>query len=111
VSRRQERPDWDDGRTVADMEGVERPSLFVPRSPGAGSGGSPGPAQAPGGPNPGGRRSAAAGNPFAAPANAAYTPRERRWAILGALRAALLIAGVFILGLGILIGILVLVWR
>ena len=45
------------------------------------------------------------------PANAAYTPRERRWAILGALRAALLIAGVFILGLGILIGILVLVWR
>ena len=39
-----------------------------------------------------------------------YTPQQRRWAALGALKAALLIGAAYLVGLGIIIGLMVLFW-
>ena len=39
-----------------------------------------------------------------------YTRQQRRWAALGALKGALLIGGAYLLGLGIIIGLMFLFW-
>lgn len=39
-----------------------------------------------------------------------FNRQQRRWAALGALRGALLIGAVYLLGLGIIIGLMVLFW-
>lgn len=39
-----------------------------------------------------------------------FTPRQRRWAALGALKAALLIGAAYLAGLGIIIGLMILLW-
>jgi len=92
MSRDRSNPDWDDGRTIADMSAVERPALFLPRRS---------------------RRRERApeeGEPSGTP-ESAYTPQEQRWAVLGALRAGLMIALAYALGLGLVILILLLIWR
>lgn len=82
--RRRDYPD-DDGRTVADMSGLERRPLLLPRRP------KPGPP------------------PADRPWEDRRVSREtRRGLIWGALSAALLIALVFILGLGLVIALIVL---
>ena len=80
----------DDGRTIADMSDVSRPSLMGHRAPEkpedplsrAGSGGS----------------------------DDYIPPEDRKWYVLGALKAALLIALAFIVGLGIVIFALLKLW-
>ena len=74
--------DWDDGRTVADMSGVEGPSLIRPRKK----------------------------DTSVTDGQSPYTPQERRWAALGALKAALLLALVYLAGLALVIGILLWIW-
>ncbi len=85
----------DDGRTIADMSGVSRPSLFLPR-----------------------RAEEDAPSPSPRPSEerpeweqAPISREERRMYILGALKAALLIAFAFIGGLGIVILLMVLFWN
>ena len=39
------------------------------------------------------------------------TGRERRWYVLGALKAALLIAAVFLAAFGLFIALLIVLWR
>lgn len=83
----------DDGRVVADMSGLERRPLFLPRfRPRTG---------------PGTVSSAPARNPSAA----SFSRDERRTAVRGALTASLLIGAAFIGGLGVLIAILQLFWN
>ena len=79
------REDWDDGRTVADMSGVTRPHGI---------------------PRPAGRQ----GEKKEAPKEE-YSPGERRWAILGALRATLLIALIYLGGLALVILLLLRIWK
>ena len=91
--RRKEHED-DDGRTIVDMSGVSNPSLlgrrpaermkFVADEP---KGNHPQPEQPP------------------------FTREERWMYALGALKAALLIALAFIVGLGLVIAILLLIWH
>ena len=89
----------DDGRTIADMSGiVPQPTLLPRRSkrqePLQQSGGErQEPLQQSGGEQP------------------ALTKQERHWAAVGAVRAVLVIAGVYLLGLGALLGILFLLWH
>ena len=85
------REKWeDDGRTVADMSGVGGPSLFLPRALKKQTG------------------------PDAEKAQSPQEPLlqgdERRWAILGAVKAALMIGFVFAAGLGLVILLMVLIW-
>ena len=75
----------DDGRTVVDMSGVERPNRFTPRIP----------------------SQEAKSRDWERERRAKperetldLRPGERRWAILGMLKAALLIATPFAIGLG-----------
>lgn len=86
----------DDGRTVADMSGIGRQPLFRPSGsqPRRGEGW---PAEERGqGPREGEQEP--------------LTREQRRWYILGALKAALLIAGVFLVGLGLTILLMALLW-
>lgn len=86
--------DDDDGRTIADMSGVGRPGMVSFRRS-TGDEDKPTP------------RHEDAGNglgPF-------ESRDERRMYILGALRAALLIAFAFILGLGLVTALLLLIWK
>ena len=77
----------DDGRVLADMSGVERRALFLPRF-----------------------RSRSGGQTEPAPGQ--DLPREDRSpAVRGALTASLLIAGVFAGGMAIIIALLQLVWN
>ena len=39
------------------------------------------------------------------------TPKEKRWAALGAMKAVLVIAGAYLLGLGALLALLFLLWH
>ena len=83
--------DDDDGRTIADMSGVQRSSMFLPRS-------------------------LKKHGTFAKPAQEAseepqYTNEQRRFAVGGALTAALLIAGAFIGAGAIVIAVLTLIWH
>jgi len=71
-------PFEDDGRTVADMSGIEHDSIWLPR-----------------------RR------------KQGHTPAQQPqlWAILGALKATLLICGVYLLGLLALLALLFTLWH
>lgn len=100
------RREWDDddGRIIADMSGIERPRLFVPRT--------------------GGRESSAEQKFDSLQREpkeqtvkerfweneSEFTPQERRMYALGALKAALLIALAFIVGLGAAVWLMLLAW-
>ena len=84
---RKREPFEDDGRTIADMSGIEPQPTIVPRrkpckEPETNSG-----------------------------EGLELTRKEKRWAVLGAMKAVLLIAGAYLLGLGILLGLLFLIWK
>ena len=81
------RKEWDDddGRVIADMSGIERSGLIVPKIRG--------------------RKSSAERKN-----ESEFTPQERRMYALGALKAALLIALAFIVGLGAAIWLMLLAW-
>lgn len=81
----------DDGHVIADMSGIERPRLWIPRLPREQSGL---PEQ----------------TEDKQQWESSFTPDERRMAVLGALKAALFIALVFIIGLGAAIELMVLIW-
>ena len=68
----------DDGRMIADMSGIVPQRTFLPRR------------------KP--REDAPSGEGFD------LTPKEKRWAALGAMKAVLMIAGAYLLGLGVLLG-------
>ena len=82
----------DDGRTIADMSGLDRPAMFLPRGPKK-------PAQTPDGPDSPDR-----------PWESTLTPEERRITILATLKAAMLIAFAFIAGLGLVTLLLIWLW-
>ena len=84
----------DDGRTIADMSGIDRPSLFLPRSPKKSV------------PD----RVSAPQNDDDRPWESSFTPEERRSTVLAALKAALLIAFAFIVGLGLVVLFLLWIW-
>ena len=78
----------DDGRTIADMSGVGPTPTLLPHS----------------------RKPAAApepvnDRPWEQPNE--WTAKEKFWAVMGALKATLLIAGVYLAGLGVLLAIVV----
>lgn len=77
----------DDGRTVVDMSQVERPNLLTIRSF---------------------QEEKEAPRPSSSMPQESFTKEQRKWAILGALKASLLIGSAYIIGLGLLILILVL---
>lgn len=83
--------DDDDGRTIVDMSGIDRQPLLLPRLPGFGQGE--------------GRRAAPPEPTAQQPSWVDDTPskEEQLWAMLGALKAALLIGLAFIVGLGLVI--------
>lgn len=83
--------DDDDGRVIADMSGVERQRLLIPRINW-------------------GRGSAPAEEGDRQGWESSFTPDERRMAVLGALKAALLIGLAFIVGIGAVILLMVLFW-
>lgn len=94
MARKRKGYDDDDGRTVADMSGVFPQRMWMPgRPPGSGTD----------------RRAQKAGRQEAD--GEEMTGRERRWYVLGALKAALLIAAVFLVAFGLLIALLIAVWR
>ena len=88
-------PFEDDGRTVADMSGIEHDSIWLPRRRKQGHT----PAQQP---------QQAADRPWEE--DPQLTGKERLWAILGALKATLLICGVYLLGLLALLALGVVFW-
>ena len=81
----------DDGRTIADMSDLSRPSAFLPRG------------EKPQGQN---REDSFLFEKKEAP----FTPEERRMYVFAALKASLLIAAAFIAGLGAVILVMVLAW-
>ena len=83
----------DDGRTIADMGGVERPNLFTPRIPSQEEKSREAERRQ--------REAVTQGKPSEEPLN--LTPEERRWAILGVVKAGLLIALPYAIGLGLII--------
>ncbi len=102
MERKRSHPDDDDGRTIADMSGVEHPSLLgslvgarmsdAIKRPGRSAQESP----------------SRKDRPWE---DTGLSREERRWYLLGALKAALLIAVVFIAGLGLFIALLLLLWN
>ena len=91
----------DDGRTIADMSGITRPRMFIPSHVERDR------------MKPVTQESVddrKENRPWEKEDDL-MTPRERRWYVLGALKAALLIALTFIAGLGLLIAVLIWVWR
>lgn len=108
------RKEWDDddGRIIADMSGIERPRLLVPRI--------------------GGRKSSTGQGRTASAERESdsaqwelkeqsakerpwenegeFTPKERRMYVLGALKAALIIALAFIVGLGAAVWLMIQIW-
>jgi hypothetical protein len=97
MARRKKTYEDDDGRTIADMSGVSRPRLILP--------GTPQPPAPPAAPRP----EETENRPWEAQKDV-MSREERRWYILGALKAALLIALVFIIGLGIVIALMIWGW-
>jgi hypothetical protein len=95
MARNKRTYDDDDGRTIVDMSGVEAPSMFLPRSPERDQ-----KREQP-------RDSEESSNSIP---DAPYTGEERRMMVFGALKAALLIAGFFAVGLGLVILLMVLFW-
>lgn len=86
----------DDGRTIADMSGVSRPSAFLPRREKA--------------PRQENREDSQKGGFLIEENTQPFTREERRMYIFAALRASMLIAGAFIVGLGAVILIMILAW-
>jgi hypothetical protein len=84
--------DDDDGRTIADMSGVQRDSMFLPRSLKQ-------------------HGTFAEKEEEEEATEPQYTNEQRRTAVGGALTAAMLIAGVFIGAGAIVIAILTLIWH
>ena len=82
--------DDDYGRTIADMSGVQRDSMFLPRSL---------------------KKHGTFAEKEEEAAEPQYTNEQRRTAVGGALTAAMLIAGVFIGAGAIVIAILTLIWH
>ena len=82
--------DDDDGRTIADMSGVQRSGMFLPRSL---------------------KKHGTFAKQDEEPAEPQYTQEQRRSAVGGALTAAIVIAGVFIGAGAILIALLTLFWH
>lgn len=86
-------PFEDDGHTIADMSGIGHAPMLRPH-----------------------RRKAAAQNPELSndrpwEQEPEWTAKEKLWAVLGVLKATLLIAGVYLAGLGVLLAVLFLLWR
>ena len=96
MARRKKTYDDDDGRTIADMSDVGRQPLLLPRAP------RPTPSRQDDGEGEEER-------PWE-DGEERFSREERRWYILGALKAALLIALAFIVGIGIVIALMVLAW-
>ena len=90
MKKRREYED-DDGYTVADMSGISRPPIFIPRRE-----------------KPQGQEKKE--NFLFEKSEEPFTREERRIYAFAALKASLLIASAFILGLGVVILVLVLVW-
>ena len=90
MARRNKAYDDDDGRTIADMSDVTGPSMFLPRRSGHKT--------------PVEQNGTAGSEPE-------WESRDRRLYIFGALRAALLIALVYAVGFGLIIGLLILIWK
>ena len=94
MARKRKEYEDDDGRTIVDMSGVSNPSLL---------GHHPSERKKFGGDEPRGDSPQPEQPPFT---------REESWMYaLGALKAALLIALAFIVGLGLVIAILLLIWH
>jgi hypothetical protein len=94
---RKEYDESDDGRVVADMTGVERRRVMMPKRPT-------------------GTRGELQNNvPDTMSSGSMYqeevTPEQRRWYILGALKAALMIGAVYAVGFGLAILLLLLIWN
>ena len=100
------RKEWndDDGRIIADMSGIERPRFIVPRIRDRKSSA---------------ERSSVSSQRESEEQNvkeryweneSEFTPQERRMYVLGALKAALLIALAFIVGLGAAVWLMLLAW-
>ena len=105
------RDDFEDaGRTIADMSGIGPAPPPRPPPPAArGAAARPPPPPPP--PPP----------PHAPPPEPAndrpweqapdWTPKEKFWAVMGVLKATLAIAGVYLVGLGVLLAVLFLLWK
>ena len=92
--------DDDDGRTIASMSDVGRQNLFIPRKPIRDE-----------------RKQNVPESEFERSKkdrpweqSEQFTKQERRWYAFGALKAALLIAMAFIVGLGLAILLMILLW-
>ena len=101
MARRRKVYDDDDGRTIADMSGLAPQPLLIPGRP-AGRKRKPAPPEEP--------DHAPSDRPWEEEQDL-LSKEDRRLYILGALKAALLIALVFIVGLGLAIALLVLLWK
>ena len=82
----------DDGRTIADMSGVSGPALFKPRS------------TAPDAP----MQDAKPDRPWE---NGGLSRKERLLCVLGAMKATMLIALAYLVGLGLVIALLLWLWH
>lgn len=87
MARRDRVYDDDDGRTIADMSDVYSSPVLIPRR----------------------KRNRHTEPPK--PSEGDWDPRDRKVYIFAALRAALMIALVYAVGFGLLIGLLLLIWR
>ena len=87
MARRDRVYDDDDGRTIADMSDVYSAPVLIPRR----------------------KRNRHTEPPK--PPEEDWNPQDRKVYIFAALRAALMIALVYAVGLGLLIGLLLLIWR
>jgi hypothetical protein len=85
----------DDGRTIVDMSGIGAPSLFVPKRAKKENRRHSEPEQL---------------EPDRPWEDHSMSREERRWYVLGALKASLLIALAFIVGLGLVIALMLLFW-
>ncbi len=91
MAKRNKVYDDDDGRTIADMSDVAGPSMFLPRRSGRH------------------QKPQVQDQPSAPESD--WEPKDRRMYVLGALRAALFIALVYAVGFGLVIGLLILIWK
>ncbi len=87
MARRDRVYDDDDGRTIADMSDVYSSPVLIPRR----------------------KRNHHTEPPK--PSEEDWDPQDRKVYIFAALRAALMIALVYAVGFGLLIGLLLLIWR
>lgn len=87
MARRDRVYDDDDGRTIADMSDVYSSPVLIPRR----------------------KRNRHTEPPK--PSEEGWDPQDRKVYIFAALRAALMIALVYAVGFGLLIGLLLLIWR